>query len=133
MLVAGRPVSPRPSFAASMVRLLVGALGVAAAAACSLPTADVMVVLGAQLVSNSSGAIVPGLSGDCRSSGAAMLYNYLDGKTPIVTSGGYLIGESFSVAAYGNRGPDRSAIAQARRAGPTQAGPLDRNDSAGSD
>ncbi|KAA0150270.1 hypothetical protein FNF31_06087 [Cafeteria roenbergensis] len=80
-----------------MIRLLVGALGVAAAAACSLQTADVMVVLGAQLVSNSSGAIVPGLSGDCRSSGAAMLYNYLDGKTPIVTSGGYLIGVRYEI------------------------------------
>lgn len=87
-----------------MVRLLVGALSVAAAAACSLSTADVMIVLGAQLMSNSSGAIVPGLSGDCRSSGAAMLYNYLDGATPIVTSGGYLIGErSLCMAWCSNR------------------------------
>lgn len=92
--VPARPDAPCPGSTVPMVRLLVGALSVAAAAACSLSTADVMIVLGAQLVSNSSGAIVPGLSGDCRSSGAAMLYNYLDGKTPVVTSGGYLIGES---------------------------------------
>jgi hypothetical protein len=91
--------------------LLTVSLASAAVPCATLQDADMLVVLGAALVSNSSGAIVPGPSADCRSSGAAMLHKYLGGTNPVVTSGGYLIGVRYEVVNNTILNPPNTSVA----------------------
>ena len=64
--------------------------------------ADVLYVLGAQLVRDfSTGAIVPAVPGEARASAAALLSNRSSARGPqravAVTGGGYLIGVSYEI------------------------------------